>query len=274
MDVRLVVRIALHVQRRASAPSTGGSGTPPRFRLTDATIPARPGSIERRPPTSPRCRGAGSTTSPARGLGVGARTASTSARTSACADGSAAATKLTDATRSSTPRASVPGRGGTRRSHGSNSAQRPSEARHGRASRDLRLVAGKRPDQLAHRVDPGHRLVPPVPGESEGRPGRSTRWISDRARIASNQWNACATTTASTDPRAATPARVPSTISSRQARRRSRASLASAATGSRAMIRARRHESRVSSSAAPSSRSVRPGRRSSRSTMAPTASGG
>ena len=31
-------------------------------------------------------------------------------------------------------------------------------------------------------------------------PGATTRWSSDRARTMSNQWNACATTTPSTDP--------------------------------------------------------------------------
>ena len=46
--------------------------------------------------------------------GSARRTASTSARTSACADGSAAATKLTEATRSRTPARVRPGRGGTR----------------------------------------------------------------------------------------------------------------------------------------------------------------
>ena len=106
-------------------------------------------------------------------------------------------------------------------------------------------------------------------------PGRSTRCISDSARMASNQWNACATTMASTDALGSPiDSAVPSTVSTPGAVSSSLARIAS--TGSIARIRApdgpRR---RVSLPVpAPSSSSVRPGARPSVATIASTASGG
>ena len=49
------------------------------------------------------------------------------------------------------------------------------------------------------RVDPVDRSVARVPDEADAPPGRSTRASSAKARSASNQWNACATVTASSD---------------------------------------------------------------------------
>ena len=99
-------------------------------------------------------------------------------------------------------------------------------------------------------------------------PGRSTRWISDRARMVSNQWNACATTTASTDPAGSgTASAAPSSSSASGTTVASTARMP--ATGSSARILAPDGASWrvILPVPAPSSRRTRPGRRSSRSTM-------
>ncbi len=130
------------------------------------------------------------------------------------------------------------------------------------------------PNALTHGTDSSRRFH----ASTNRPPGRSTRWTSDRARIASNQWNACAATTASTEPAGRGMASaVPSTISTPGAPPSAAASFVRMpGTGSRATIRAPVGTSSVVSLPvpAPSSSTVRPGRRSSRSTIAPTASSG